>query len=109
MKLETNQPIPGEPEDGWVGTEPLIDTEILQLILCRFTGDKVPMHGTCQTRWDRRHPDVECKTLFLQAEGLRYELLDGRLGANEELRAPYRVGEPVATTHLAPGGGQLTL
>lgn len=103
MRLESSAPVDGEPHGGWVEAPTLIDTQVLQLLLCRFTGDKVSLELPCQARRQGVHPDDECKTVFLQAEGLRLALLDGSLfpQATDEIRAPYaQSGEAIGTGHL---------
>ena len=103
MRLEGSGPSDGEPAGGWVGSPALVDTQILHLLLCRFTGSKVALRLPCPSREQQRHPDVECKTMFLQAEGLQLALLDGLLfpEANDEIRAPYLIaGEAIGTGHL---------
>lgn len=101
MRLESNAPVEGEPDGGWVeAPTQLIDTELLQTVLCRFTGHPVGFLG-CLAREQRRHPDVDCQTVYFQS----YALLEGRVPtstlrlAAEEIRAPWSGGEPIGTEH----------
>lgn len=101
MKLESNAPVEGEPDGGWVeaGGTP-VDTELLQTVLCRFTGRPAGFLG-CLTREQRLHPDVDCQAVYFQS----HALLDGRLAASElptaeEVRAPWSGGEPLVSDHL---------
>lgn len=101
MRLGSSAPVEGEPDGGWVGASgPLVDTELLQTVLCRFTGRPVGFLG-CLTREQRLHPDVDCQAVYFQS----HALLDGRLAASqmptaEEIRAPWSGGEPTAGDHL---------
>jgi hypothetical protein len=103
MRLESSDPVEGEPEGGWVEAPTLIDTQILQTLLCKFTGDKVTIEEPCQARFGLFHPDVECKTVFVQTEGLKAALVDGLLlpEVTDEVRAPHAsAGEAIGTGHL---------
>lgn len=103
MKLESSALVDGEPEGGWIWAPTLIDTQILQLLLCRFTGDKVTINEPCQARFVMAHPDVECRTVFVQTEGLKAALVDSLLlpEITDEVRAPYgTAGEAIGTGHL---------
>ncbi len=101
MKLESLEPVEGEPEGGWVeAPATLIDTELLQTVLCRFTGHPAGFLG-CLAREQRRHPDVNCQTVYFQS----YALVEGRVSTEdfshvpEEVRAPWLQGEPIGTEH----------
>ncbi len=101
MKLESNAPVDGEPEGGWIeAPATLIDTELLQTVLCRFTGRPTGFLG-CLTREQRLHPDVDCQAVYFQS----YALMEGRLVAEEfpvaaeEVRAPWPSGDPIGTEH----------
>lgn len=100
MRVEGSEVGPDEPEDGWVGARPLIDTEVLSLVLCRFTGERLGLQESCQARVLGRHPDVICHALFLQADALQGALAGGEEipEAQSELRRPYRLGEAIAVT-----------
>ena len=103
MRLESSAPTDGEPDGGWVEAPMLIDTQILQLLLCRFTGDKVSLEEPCRARFGLFHPDVECKTVFVQTEGLKAALVDALVlpEITDEVRAPYAsAGEAIGTGHL---------
>jgi hypothetical protein len=101
VKLESSEPVAGEPEDGWVEAPvTLLDTELLQTVLCRFTGHPAGFLG-CLAREQRRHPDVDCQAVYFQS----YALLEGRLAVEtfpavaEEVRSPWLQGEPIGTEH----------
>lgn len=91
-----------EPEDGWVSSEPLIDTEITSLTLCRYTGKRVGFDEFCFDRIHGRHRDVSCVTLFFQAAALSE---DGELDqakfpqAQEVVRTHTAGDDPIGTTH----------
>jgi hypothetical protein len=60
-----------EPEGGWVTAPTLADSQILTIALCRYTGDKPEREGLrCQAREAMMHADVDCVTLYHQAEAL---------------------------------------
>lgn len=90
-----------EPEDGWVTAPQLIDTELLAVTLCRFTGQAVPHSDRCPERGLNLHPDIECRSLFLQADALTSGTL--KLGAfeeiPEEIRQPWTGGDQIGTGH----------
>lgn len=85
-----------EPVGDWVVNEPLIDTEILSLALCRFTGEQLALTVPCGARGSR-HADVECHTIFFSPAGLAS--LSNLLfpDAQSEIRRPMRQGEAVGT------------
>lgn len=92
----------GEPEGGWVTSEPLIDTEITSLTLCKYTGKQVGLDEFCFDRIHGRHRDESCVTLFFQAAALS---ADGELDqaqfptAQEVVRTHVAGGDPIGTTH----------
>src|SRR5687768_7905976 len=65
---------PDEPDDGWVTSPTLWDTEISTIALCKYAG--IPVEGTCHARATHRHPDEPCVTLFFSAEALQKGELD---------------------------------
>ena len=99
MKLETNAPVAGEPEGGWVTGQPLIDTQVLELVLCRFTGSRVTLDEPCQARLLGRHPDVDCPAIFYSADALEAKVMGGTEfpRVQQEVRAPYPMGEATGT------------
>lgn len=101
MQLESNQPVAGEPDDGWQTARPLIDTQIVELVLCRFTGDKTSVDGGCQARALNLHPDMDCRALFLNAATLSTGPASaGFPEPQDEVRVPFRSGEAIGTGHL---------
>lgn len=71
---DTTAPGPDEPEDGWVKSDPLADSEILSIVLCRFTGEKPTSNSEkprCSMRALAQHEDVDCLTLYHQEAALR--------------------------------------
>lgn len=66
-----------EPEDGWVTSPQLYDTIITSTTLCRFTGVPVNLEGDCPAR--DRHADVDCRSLYMQAEAIAAGALDQAL------------------------------
>lgn len=96
MRVESTE-VPGvdEPDEGWVTATPLIDSEVVEVVLCRFTGYKVPVDDTCSTLLEGGHPDVECRAVYLQADNLPF-ITSGGMGfddAQDEIRQPWRGGE----------------
>lgn len=93
---------PGEPTDGWVTSPLLTDTELLVTTLCRFSGSATSHRDACPGRVNSMHPDVECRTLFFQAEAFSRGLIDLEgFGASvpEQIRVPWRGGTPIGTSH----------
>jgi hypothetical protein len=78
-----------EPEGGWVVAPTLVDTQILTIALCRFTGCKpndeteASDHVVCPERVKGVHVDEECITLYHQADALRAGLVQYDLAATE--------------------------
>lgn len=64
-----------EPVGGWVTGPELIDTEVLIVQLCRYTGTALNDQG-CLHRLLKRHPDEECRTYFVSAKALREGQVD---------------------------------
>ena len=90
----------GEPQDGWVTAPTLVDTEILTLALCRYTGHAPDVNGRCHQRALRLHADVECTTLYHQAEALRSGRVHYDLPA-AEVTVPVAGDEPTYRDPLA--------
>lgn len=95
-----------EPDGGWVRAEPLIDTEITSLTLCRFTGKQVGLDEFCFDRIHGRHRDITCVTLYFQEAALdALTTGEGELDqasfstAQEVIRVPMFGGDPIGTTH----------
>lgn len=88
-------PGPDEPVDGWQTAAPLIDSEIVEVVLCRFTGDRVSVDALCDTRQVGGHPDTECRAVYLQADNLPF-ITDNSMAfeyAQDEVRQPWHGGE----------------
>ena len=72
---DTSAPTPDEPEGGWQQAPTLHDSEILSVVLCRYTGQQPILTGDrvglCDARLYSQHPDVECMTLYHQQEALQ--------------------------------------
>lgn len=92
----------GEPQDGWVSGPELTDTELLVTTLCRFSGNPASHGEPCPTRSARLHPDVECRTLFFQAEALGRGVtgLEDYESVPEQLRQPWSGGAPIAIQNV---------
>lgn len=93
-----------EPDGGWVVAPALLDTVITSLVLCRFSGLQVSVGGPaggCEHRRLGRHVDVECSSLYFQAEALASGTIDQTLfpAAQEVVRAHAAGDEPIGTTH----------
>lgn len=91
MKLEHDDDnLDPHPEDGWITAPTLVDTEITSLTLCRFTGRKVKLDTVCVARDLGLHKDVDCASLYLQAEALASGTVDQTLfpEVQEEIRTP---------------------
>jgi hypothetical protein len=89
-----DRPALDEPEEGWVEAPTLVDTQVLTIALCRFTGDRPEREtGRCLQRQLRLHEDVDCVTLYHQADALRNGLVHYELPATE-VTAPVEGGEP---------------
>ena len=90
----------GEPEGGWVTSDERVDTELLQVTLCRFTGEKASHSEPCPARERGIHPDEECRAIFVQGTALA----EGRINpadfveVPEEVRVPF-AGEPRGGDH----------
>lgn len=88
-----DQVFPGEPGGGWAVAPTLVDTEILTIALCRFTGVRPNAELssseqlTCDDRVRGLHPDVDCTTLYHQAEALRAGTISYEM-ASTEVTAP---------------------
>lgn len=93
-----------EPSEGWVAGYPLIDTQLLTVTLCRFTGDKLAAGDLCLDRTANRHPDVDCHALFFQADALSSDMVAGAQlpEAVSEVRAPFACGGQLAVIERAP-------
>lgn len=95
---DTTAPGPDEPEEGWQTAEPLVDSQILSIVLCRFTGEKplgitLQNKPTCSMRALAKHEDVDCLTLYHQADALR----SGKIHYDMpglEVTVPVAGGEP---------------
>lgn len=89
-----------EPEGGWETAPTLIDTELVVTTLCRFVGLPVGHLQPCLFRTTRRHPDEECRALYIQADALRAGLdLGGFDEIPEEVRRPFVGDEPSGRPH----------
>lgn len=64
-----------EPPGGWVTGPELINTEVLLIQLCRFTGSPLE-DGGCIHRALHRHPDEVCETYFVSAKALQEKWVD---------------------------------
>lgn len=103
--------IEDEPEGtGWVSAPTLVTTEISELILCRFTGEKpsskvaVGSSGIgfntalhCPRRLEGTHPDEECLTVYISARNLKRGIPSSILA--EEVRVDPNFSEPL---HVQP-------
>lgn len=85
-----------EPAEGWEGGQRLYDSELLTVVLCRYTGARIE-DGRCTAA--ERHPATFCPALYLQAEATRGDVvsfLDTYFDQQvpEELRASRFGDEP---------------
>lgn len=89
-----------EPEGEWVTAQQLWDTELLVIVLCRFTGIPLSHDQACIEREAHQHPNVECRTMFFQASALAGVMkLDAFDPLPEQVRRPWTGGEQIGTTH----------
>jgi hypothetical protein len=83
----------GEPDGGWVSAPQLIDTELLTIVLCRFTGEQLAsLDDRCEARTIRLHPDEDCAAVYVQFDALdqgRTIDMQRLAGIQEELRVPF--------------------
>lgn len=79
-----------EPSEGWVAGPALVDTIITSLTLCRYSGYSVGLQEPCAFRARKRHPDVDCVSLYFQAETLGTGVLD---------QAQFPQAQPVVRVH----------
>lgn len=92
----------GEPQDGWVTSQTLIDTEVTSLTLCKYTGKIVGLDDFCFDRLHGRHRDESCVTLFFQAAALSVSgQIDQAMfpAAQEVVRSHGVGGDLIGTTH----------
>lgn len=69
MRLEDNEPVPGEPEDGWEKAPDLQTSELLSVTLCKYTGFIVDdLEAPCQ--WADTHAPGPCYALYHSAAAL---------------------------------------
>lgn len=85
--------------DGWEAGPNLIDTELASIVLCRFTGNKVPVEGHCGDRLQGLHPDAACHAVYVRAERVQMSQEQRLSGDYDEVRVPWRGGEPVGRDH----------
>lgn len=90
-----------EPEGGWVTAPALLDTVITSITLCRFSGDRASVKTGCSVRAGGGHQDVECLSLYFQAEALTSGVIDQSLfpSAQEVVRTHGAGDDVVGTTH----------
>lgn len=101
MKLETSEPQPGEPEGGWVTAPALLDTVITSLVLCRFSGiPRGSLSETCPARQAGRHKDVDCTSIYYQAEALAAGQVDqARFSSTQAVTRSHGAGDdPIGTS-----------
>lgn len=95
----TKTPGVDEPEGGWARAPELSDTQVLSVVLCRYTADKIDSaSGQCLARMLRLHPDQDCTTLYHQAEALQAGVVHYDLPAHEVTK-PAAGSDP---TYIAP-------
>lgn len=58
-----------EPEGGWEVADRLETSEIISLLLCRYTAWPIGSDLTCPKR-GRVHADVDCVTVFWSSEAI---------------------------------------
>jgi hypothetical protein len=102
MKLESDAPTPGEPEDGWQRTPDLSGSEILSLALCKFTGFRIEsLEEPCP--WADEHAPEQCVTLYHSAVALQRGDIDITQYPADvpvvEVRASNPSDDPIARTH----------
>lgn len=81
-----------EPEDGWVASPPLMDTVITSITLCRFSGMPRNPDRPCANRRLGRHENVDCESLYFQADALASGKID---------QAAFPESQAVTRTHTA--------
>ena len=101
MKLESNDPIPGEPDEGWEKGPDLQGSEILTITLCKYTGFVIDnLETPCE--WADTHPPGPCFALYHSAVALQR----GDIDINQyppdvlvtEVRASNPSDDPIART-----------
>lgn len=102
MKLESNEEIPGEPDDGWQGGTQLYSSEILTISLCRYTGDRIlSLDEPCP--YTDRHPAGPCVALYHSAAALQRGEIDVMQYPADvpvrEVRASNPSDDPIATPY----------
>jgi len=60
----------GEPEDGWQTAPQLVDTVLVTIMACKFTGTMLESQDACAARLERRHPDVDCRALYINVQDM---------------------------------------
>ncbi len=96
--IETKAEEAIEPDGtGWISGPQLVTTEISELILCRFTGDR-PVQMKCPSRSNGTHPDIDCLTVYVSARNIELGMTSEMLA--EEVRFdPNSSNEPL---HVNP-------
>jgi hypothetical protein len=102
MKLESNDEIPGEPDEGWQGAPRLYSNEILTLSLCRYTGNQIfSLDEPCPAA--DLHPAGSCAALYHSATALQRGEIDVMQYPADvpvrEVRASNPSDDPIATTY----------
>lgn len=101
MKLESNDTMPGEPEEGWQKAPDLQSNELLSVTLCKFTGFTIDdLKAPCP--WADEHAPGLCFTLYHSASALHRGDIDiANYPADvlvTEVRASNPSDDPIART-----------
>lgn len=98
----SDRPALDEPEEGWTQAPTLTDTQMLSIVLCRYTGNRPEQVTTrCMARSLKLHEDVDCMTLYHQEEALRAGVIHYDLPA-VEVTVPVDGGEPTYQHPVQP-------
>lgn len=106
-RVTLNQPEnEDEPEGtGWVTAPLLVSSELYEIVLCRYTGEKPVFEPrangriemTCESRVNALHAPESCLTLFISARALEHGVPHEVLA--EEVRGSSNFGDPL---HVHP-------